>query len=436
MPSLDNLQPDQRAVLQMVLQRGHSYDEIANLLGIDRSAVRQRALDALDALTPMAVIPGPERALVTDYLLGQLPAMVAEQVLGYLAASEPDREWGLALSQVLEPLAPGDMPEIPPGDPPRADRPSAGGVASEVETVEPAHETGHEADTLWPVETEPPAEPEPAAPSDAAAQPDDSGEHDQVGQPGQADEPDETADPVPIPVPMPAPAATGPAAPRSSRLTARERERREAETGSQRRSAASGGRLWLWGGLTLAIVAAVVVIVVATSGSSSAPHHHTVTSPTVTTPTTRSSTSPEATGTGTGTTQTGTRTAPTATHTTTQLQRLALLHLGSPAGASGTTGVAQVVRARGRDLVVITAQGLPANTAHDAYAVWLSNSLRESVLIGWVQSLVGRSGVLSTEGKLPAGAGRYHRVLVTLETQAKPTEPGEVILSGAFREHS
>jgi hypothetical protein len=115
---------------------------------------------------------------------------------------------------------------------------------------------------------------------------------------------------------------------------------------------------------------------------------------------------------------------------------LALLHLSSPAGAPGTTGVAQVVRDHGVDSVVITAQGMPANTAHDAYAVWLSNSLADSLLIGWVPNVVGRSGLLSTEGTLPARADRYHHVLITLETQAKPTEPGEVVLSGLFREHS
>jgi hypothetical protein len=382
MASLDNLQPDQRAVLQMVLQRGRSYDEIANLLGIDRDAVRQRALDALDALTPMAVIPGPERALVTDYLLGQLPAMVAEQVLGYLEASEADREWGLALSRVLAPLAPGDMPEIPIGAPLGAD--GAAGVPASRE-VEPAFEDRAVDDT-----------PEFDAPA-----------------------------PIPVPVASAAPA----------RVTARERQRREQASQPRRRSAASSGRLWLWGILTILILAAVVVIVVVTSGSSNpAANHRTVPNQTGTTPTTpmRSHT----TQTATRTTQTGTRTTRTGTSTTPQLRRLALLQLSSPTGASGTTGVAQVVRDRGVDSVVITAQGVPANTAHDAYAVWLSNSLADSVMIGWVPNVVGHDGVLSTEGKLPAGAGRYHRVLVTLETQAKPAEPGQVVLAGVFHEHN
>ncbi|MDE3131301.1 MAG: RNA polymerase subunit sigma-24, partial [Acidobacteriota bacterium] len=72
MSPLETLAPDQRAVLQLVLQRGRSYDQIAAMLSIGREAVRQRAHDALDALTPASGRAGPGRALVADYLLGQL----------------------------------------------------------------------------------------------------------------------------------------------------------------------------------------------------------------------------------------------------------------------------------------------------------------------------------------------------------------------------
>ena len=42
--SLDALAPDQRAVVQLVLQQDRSYDELAGLLGISTDAVRDRAL--------------------------------------------------------------------------------------------------------------------------------------------------------------------------------------------------------------------------------------------------------------------------------------------------------------------------------------------------------------------------------------------------------
>jgi hypothetical protein len=50
MTDLDRLPPDQRAVLSLVLERGKSYSEVADMLAIPESAVRDRAHAALDAL--------------------------------------------------------------------------------------------------------------------------------------------------------------------------------------------------------------------------------------------------------------------------------------------------------------------------------------------------------------------------------------------------
>jgi DNA-directed RNA polymerase specialized sigma24 family protein len=75
MASIDDLPPDQRAVLELVLRRGRSYDEIAQLLSIDHAGVRQRAaLGRNPRLRPERVERGERRALITDYLLGALPA--------------------------------------------------------------------------------------------------------------------------------------------------------------------------------------------------------------------------------------------------------------------------------------------------------------------------------------------------------------------------
>src|SRR5689334_16007882 len=87
MASLDSLPPDQRAVLQLVLQRGRSYDDIAQMLSIDRAAVRQRALAAFDAIGPRTGVEADRRALITDYLLGQLPDAVAADTRNRLASS-------------------------------------------------------------------------------------------------------------------------------------------------------------------------------------------------------------------------------------------------------------------------------------------------------------------------------------------------------------
>jgi len=113
MSSLESLPPDQRAVLTLVLQRGRSYDEIASMLSIERAAVRDRALAALDALGPSTRVPAPQRALITDDLLGQLPERVEEQVRENLASSASERVWARVLAGELAPIASKALPEIP-----------------------------------------------------------------------------------------------------------------------------------------------------------------------------------------------------------------------------------------------------------------------------------------------------------------------------------
>lgn len=374
MAALDNLPPDQRAVLQMVLQRGRSYDEIAAVLSIERGAVRQRALDAFDALTPATVLPGPERALVTDYLLGQLPERVAEQVHSYLRAAEADREWALALAQVVAPLVSGSLPEIPAGAPLGAGDLSAGGPEADGNSA-----PGDDAAALEPASGAPrSAEPESAEPVTAA--------HASIE-------------------PLPAAPAT---ARREPRRPGEPVARREPGPSSRR-----GGAILL--GVVAALIVAAVIIAIAGSGGSGGGTH------------TVSQQRTSSTHTGTVTT--------TRTSTTSTTHILAQVNLSSPTGAKATLGIAEVVREKGVVGVVIDAQGVPPNTAHNAYAVWLYNSPTSHQFVGFVPTLVGTDGKLVTEGKLPADASSYHRLLITLETQSKPSSPGEVVLSGTFREH-
>src|SRR6201995_3627965 len=115
MASFDNLPADQRAVLELVLRRGRSYDEIAQLLSIDRAGVRQRALAALDALGPPTRLPAERRALITDYLLGALPEPVAAEVREHTSCSAAARAWPSPVSQELRALPDGPRPG-PPAD--------------------------------------------------------------------------------------------------------------------------------------------------------------------------------------------------------------------------------------------------------------------------------------------------------------------------------
>ncbi|MDP8944093.1 MAG: RNA polymerase sigma factor SigJ, partial [Actinomycetota bacterium] len=47
MATLDRLRPDQRAILELLLRQGQSYEAIAGLLGMDASRVRELAAAAL-----------------------------------------------------------------------------------------------------------------------------------------------------------------------------------------------------------------------------------------------------------------------------------------------------------------------------------------------------------------------------------------------------
>ncbi len=126
MASLDSLPPDQRAVLDLVLQRGRGYDDIARLLAIDRAAVRARALAAFDGIGPDTGLAPESRALITDYLLGQLPERVAEQTRDHLADSPYERAWARVIASELGTVASKPLPEIPDGPRAKAKPPADG----------------------------------------------------------------------------------------------------------------------------------------------------------------------------------------------------------------------------------------------------------------------------------------------------------------------
>jgi hypothetical protein len=118
MAAFDDLPADQKAVLQLVLRQGRTYDEIAGLLKISGDAVRERALTALDALGPVDVagLPAAAQDDVGDYLLGQQGASSRAATRSLLEASGPARAWGRAVAAELRAggIAGGDaLPEIP-----------------------------------------------------------------------------------------------------------------------------------------------------------------------------------------------------------------------------------------------------------------------------------------------------------------------------------
>ncbi|HEX2086639.1 MAG TPA: sigma-70 region 4 domain-containing protein [Solirubrobacteraceae bacterium] len=115
MARIDELRPDQRAALQLLLQQGRSYDDIATLLRIETRAVRERAHAALDALGPEDV-PGlslADQDDVADYLLGQQSASQRAATRSFLESSAAGRAWARVVAGELRPLAGDNLPEIP-----------------------------------------------------------------------------------------------------------------------------------------------------------------------------------------------------------------------------------------------------------------------------------------------------------------------------------
>lgn len=145
MSRLDELPPDQRAALSLLLRQRKSYAEVAAMLGIGERAVHDRAHGALAVLAPLQArgLAPQERALIGDYLLGQQGVADRVRARALLTGSEPARVWGQALAQELAPLPGAVLPEIPaaesttnappapahPAAPARQAAPGAGGAA-------------------------------------------------------------------------------------------------------------------------------------------------------------------------------------------------------------------------------------------------------------------------------------------------------------------
>src|SRR3954447_16918062 len=114
MARLDQLPPDQRAVLQLLLKQNKSYGEIASVLRIERSAVKARAHDALAALGPEETeLNEDRRDEVGDFLLGQQDEGQRASTTTFLEGSPDGRAWARVVSSELRELSPEGLPEIP-----------------------------------------------------------------------------------------------------------------------------------------------------------------------------------------------------------------------------------------------------------------------------------------------------------------------------------
>src|SRR5918997_6553928 len=119
MATFDQLSAEQRAIVELVLQQGKSYDELSDMLAMPESRVRELARDALVELAPISARGVEEdwRGQLADYVLGQQAGPEATATRGHLRRSEAARSWARSLLDSLEQLYPnGDMPAIPDGE--------------------------------------------------------------------------------------------------------------------------------------------------------------------------------------------------------------------------------------------------------------------------------------------------------------------------------
>jgi hypothetical protein len=104
--------------------------------------------------------------------------------------------------------------------------------------------------------------------------------------------------------------------------------------------------------------------------------------------------------------------------------------LTSPEPGSKTVGLVEVLSEGSKRAFYIAAEHLPPSTGF-FYAVWLYNSPTSSAPLGKIPP-VGSKGQAQGGALLPANAGDYHEILLTRETNSKATQPGQLVLSGAF----
>jgi hypothetical protein len=178
-------------------------------------------------------------------------------------------------------------------------------------------------------------------------------------------------------------------------------------------SSRRGGALLL--AALVVIVVVIVILITAGGGSHKASSAQTGSTTSVATTTPSSSS-----------TSTSASTSTTSTKPTVDKQ----IALTSPEPNSKTVGLVEILSEGSKRAFYLAAEHLPPSTGF-FYAVWLYNSPTSSAPLGKIPP-VSSKGQAQGGALLPANAGDYHEILLTRETNSHATQPGTVVLSGAF----
>jgi hypothetical protein len=97
---------------------------------------------------------------------------------------------------------------------------------------------------------------------------------------------------------------------------------------------------------------------------------------------------------------------------------------------SRAIGAVDIVSEGSRHAFVIVAEHVPPSKGF-FYAIWLYNSPSSHLALNRVPP-VGSSGRLEGASLLPSNASEFHTILLTRETNARPSQPGPTVLRGNF----
>lgn len=119
MATFDQLSAEQRAIVELVLKQGQSYDQLSDMLGLPAARVRDLARQALVRLSPVsaAAVDDEWQVQLTDYLLNQQSGPEATATRGHLRRSEAARGWARSVLDSLEQFyGEKNIPSIPEGE--------------------------------------------------------------------------------------------------------------------------------------------------------------------------------------------------------------------------------------------------------------------------------------------------------------------------------
>ncbi len=115
MPGVDQLRPEERAVIELILRRGQSYGQIGDALGVSEGRAAELARGAVARLEPSAPERPPNWTDLADHVLGQQTRSDSVRTRASLEASPPARAWARGVASELRPLRTGGAePWVPP----------------------------------------------------------------------------------------------------------------------------------------------------------------------------------------------------------------------------------------------------------------------------------------------------------------------------------